>query len=100
MIHKNRFNRRKTNYKKAARKQRLVHECYPNIEEYYEHYGQYIKGKIHCSCPLCAAKTNRRKGLGAYKRYGKNYTRQDMRSIDRLYDTMEFSEEAEPVVAS
>ena len=98
MIHKNRLNRRKTNYKKAARKQRIVHDCYN--EEYYKFFGQYNKGKIHCSCPLCACKTNRRKGFGPYKRYGKNYTRQDMRSIDRLYDPVEMFSEAEPVVAS
>ena len=24
---------------------------------YYPHFGMYRKGKIHCSCPLCRAKT-------------------------------------------
>ena len=29
---------------------------------YYKHEGSYSKGKIHCSCPLCAVKTKNKWG--------------------------------------
>lgn len=56
MIHRHRGNRRYQTYLKAKRKERIVHE----LGDYwhYPHFGQYRKGKIHCSCPMCAAKTN------------------------------------------
>lgn len=41
---------------KARRKARIVHEL--NDYWFYEHFGQFRKGKIHCSCPTCANKTN------------------------------------------
>jgi hypothetical protein len=25
----------------------------PKYPNYYKHDGQYAKGKIHCSCPMC-----------------------------------------------
>lgn len=58
MIHRHRGNRRYQTYLKAKRKERIVHEL--NDYWYYPHFGQYRKGKIHCSCPMCAAKTNTR----------------------------------------
>ena len=56
MIHKNRGNRRDTTQAKAERKARIVHE--QNDYWAYKYFGQYRKGKIHCSCPMCSAKTN------------------------------------------
>ena len=56
---RNRAWRRHKNYTKAKRKQRIVHE--QNDYWHYPYFGQYIKGKIHCSCPMCAYKT-RNKG--------------------------------------
>lgn len=46
----------------------------------YKHDGQYIKGKIHCSCPFCSPKTNNR------GRYGKavNYTHSDSIKIESM----------------
>ena len=29
-------------------------------EEYYDVEGKYDKGKVHCSCPMCTAKTGGR----------------------------------------
>lgn len=56
MIHKNRGNRRYQTYLKAKRKERICHE----LNDYwrYPHFGMFRKGKIHCSCPMCSAKTN------------------------------------------
>ena len=56
MIRHHRGNRRHQDDLKAKRKQNIVHE----LGDYwhYDHFGQYRKGKIHCSCPMCAGKTN------------------------------------------
>lgn len=56
MIHRHRGNRRRRDYLKAKRKIKIVHDL--NDYWYYKYPGMYIKGKIHCSCPMCAAKTN------------------------------------------
>jgi hypothetical protein len=58
MIHHNRGNRRDTTEAKVKRKMKIVHDL--NDYWFYPHEGQYRKGKIHCSCPMCAAKTNSR----------------------------------------
>jgi len=42
---------------KALRKYNLSKELYSRFSiGGYRHFGQYRKGKIHCSCPLCRAK--------------------------------------------
>ena len=56
MIHKNMANRRRQDKLKAKRKQKIAKEIYGF--DYYPHLGQYDKGKIHCSCPMCQSKTN------------------------------------------
>ena len=56
MIHKNRGNRRKQNARKALRKARIIKE--QNNYWSYISLHQLSKGKIHCSCPMCSAKTN------------------------------------------
>lgn len=57
--------------RKALRKRRIAEEVYPNGKEYpyYNNLHQYSKNKIHCSCPLCSAKTRDagRKGKKNYK---------------------------------
>lgn len=59
---KSRAKRRKEDAKKAIRKRKLARELYTyNSEstwEWYNNLHQYSKNKIHCSCPLCRAKTN------------------------------------------
>ena len=54
--------------RKALRKRRIAREVYSDGKEhpYYDNLHQYSKNKIHCSCPLCAAKT-RNKGKRRYK---------------------------------
>ena len=47
-----------------------------------EKIGKYSKGKIHCSCPMCSAKTNRHD-----KKYG--YKASDRRKLGSL----DYSEE-------
>ena len=53
-----------------------------------KHYrGQFNKGKIHCSCPLCSAKTNKIFFIGTNKRNGKkNYCFTDLKK----YKTMKY----------
>ena len=107
MIHRHRGNRRYQTYKKAARKKRIItdlQDCW-----YVKHFGMLRKGKIHCSCPMCAEKSNDRlsKSKGPVssvffegmksacirgsripttnRRYGKkNYTVSECRSIDSM----------------
>ena len=42
------------------------------ISAHYWHYkfdGQYSKGKIHCSCPICRNKTKNKRRAGRYGFY-------------------------------
>ena len=52
---------------------------------YYDNLHQYSKNKIHCSCPMCSAKT-RNKGNSKHKGMSRpiNYKISDMRKINRL----------------
>ena len=43
---------------------------------YYEHEGSYSKGKIHCSCPLCTAKTK--------NKWGYNFKPSELKKIESL----------------
>lgn len=72
-IHKNIAFRRNERAKHIARRKRICHhiDTHPLVPveehpgwyhsdfsrrvpmEWYEHDGQYDKGKIHCGCPLC-----------------------------------------------
>ena len=71
---------------KALRKRRIDHDIhccyyYRDTEKdpeagYYKNLHQYSKNKIHCSCPMCASKTNR-------KRKG-NYKISDIRKLQKL----------------
>ena len=56
---------------KALRKMRIVKDQHNYW--YYPYFGMYRKGKIHCSCPLCRAKT----------RY-EGYKHSDQKKIDML----------------
>jgi len=54
--------------RKALRKRRITKQWYGYNDpefEYYKNLHQYSKGKIHCSCPMCSAKT-RNKGKRRY----------------------------------
>ena len=101
MIHKNRGNRRWRDNQKAERKQTISKRIHH--DGWYAHFGQYRKGKIHCSCPLCSAKTNTKINRscgpvyegdrcvsripGTNHRYGKkNYKFSELRKLDGMFD--------------
>ena len=74
---------------KALRKRRIDKQVTWYSEErgygLYENLHQYSKNKIHCSCPMCSAKT-RNKGSSKHKGMtpGINYKISDRRKIERL----------------
>lgn len=76
-----RATRRKNNWRKAKRKEWIVHHVYGWPEGWYNNLHEYSKGKIHCSCPLCAAKTNPKR-----KRISSGYTGRDYRRIEEMKD--------------
>ena len=52
--------RRHNDVKKALRKRRIDREKRQfQGRDWYNNLHSYSKGKIHCSCPLCRAKTDR-----------------------------------------
>ena len=53
---KTRAERRMNDRNKAARKKNICETHYGF--SYYDNDHQYSKNKIHCSCPLCRAKSN------------------------------------------
>ena len=90
--------RRWKDYTKARRKYELDKELSymgydPKTGEqrqylYYKHLHEYSKGKIHCSCPLCSAKTRNK---GNCKRWAPalNYKPSDRRKVDSWNNQME-----------
>jgi hypothetical protein len=90
--------RNKKDFSKAKRKSKLVHYIYPDGWN-APSLNYFKKNKIHCSCPMCSAKTNdnhnRSNGpvdgfrgtrmTGTHHRYGKkNYKPSDQKRIDKL----------------
>lgn len=58
---RNRAERRKKDYAKIERKRKILRDVYHD-ELAFTHGKQFhrlSKGKIHCSCPLCATKTKK-----------------------------------------
>ena len=100
------FNR-KMAWRHARRKRRIARQVYKVWHwgetdwDYYNHLHQFSKNKIHCSCPMCSAKT-RNKGKRSRKAHGYsphiNYKPSDLRKIQRLemskedYENFDFSE--------
>lgn len=54
---------------------------------FYDNLHQYSKNKIHCSCPMCSAKT-RNKGSSKHKGMSRpiNYKHSDIKKVQRMYD--------------
>lgn len=77
---RNRGYRRKINFRKGRNKKRLFERLAHGSWSLYEYDGQYIKGKIHCSCPACSAKTNNRGRYGA----AMNYKHSDLQKLDSM----------------
>lgn len=76
---------------KALRKRRLDRDRYSKLYEdhpYYDNLHQYSKNKIHCSCPMCAAKT-RNKGSSKHKGMTPsiNYKISDVRKLQRMKES-------------
>ena len=85
-----RAERRHNNVSKAIRKERIVKEIYSNFDGWYDNLHQYSKNKIHCSCPMCASKTNRKRRNW----YGRAYDPpiRDIRKIEKLDYNLEEGE--------
>lgn len=47
--------------KKALRKRKIDRFHYGCVYPWYDNLHQYSKNKIHCSCPMCSAKTRNKK---------------------------------------
>lgn len=98
---------------KAERKEKLANEIYP--DGYHAAFGYFRKGKIHCSCPMCAAKTNgklnksrgpvdgtHRRGsrlaVTNHRHGKKNYKPSDTRKIESMaFQLKDFESLTEPV---
>ena len=101
-----RYNRRQA-WRHALRKRRIARQVYKSWHwdedewDYYDHLHQFSKNKIHCSCPMCSAKT-RNKGKRSRLAHGYarhiNYKPSDLKKIQRLemskedYENFDFSE--------
>lgn len=76
--------KRHNDWKKAIRKKKIINAY---GWDYYDNLHQYSKNKIHCSCPICSAKTGKRKnriiGEG-----GKNWSISDERRIEEMEEQM------------
>ena len=85
--------------RKALRKRRIAEEVYYNGKEnpYYNNLHQYSKNKIHCSCPLCSAKT-RNKGRRRYK--SGNYMRHLNYKISELKRQIAMDADLEETIGS
>ncbi len=62
---KTRAERRKNDYNKAIRKKNIAEHNHKS--SWYDNLHQYSKNKIHCSCPLCSAKTSKYGNTPNYK---------------------------------
>lgn len=76
---------------KALRKRRIDRDVFWHPSGYgcmntmYDNLHQYSKNKIHCSCPMCSAKT-RNKGRSKHKGMcpSINFKISDVRKIQKL----------------
>ena len=83
--------KRHNDFKKAIRKRKIDRETKSSgwEHDWYDNLHQYSKNKIHCSCPMCAAKTNN-KGKYAYFSGTMNWSIRDRRQLDEMdYDEEE-----------
>ena len=75
MIQKNRGNRRMMAEGKSKRKANIVKDIYG--EKIHGSIHRFSKNKIHCSCPICSAKTNGslNRSRGAVSEHSSHYSR-------------------------
>lgn len=77
--------------RKALSRRRLARKIYPYGDDYYDNLHQYSKNKIHCSCPMCSAKTrNKRKRNGNGWGFAPsiNYKISDKRKVEAMEEDL------------
>lgn len=74
--------KRHNDWKKAIRKKKIINAY---GWDYYDNLHQYSKNKIHCSCPMCRAKTGKRKTWGTNH---KNWPFSDKKRIEEMKDQL------------
>ena len=79
---------RKMRAKHIRRKKRITSHYWSADEyPYYKYDGMYSKGKIHCSCPLCASKTNHKDSKWkSSSGEVKNWKHSDLQRLQLLHD--------------
>ena len=91
-----RAERRHNDVTKALRKRKIIEEVYIHMPgstwSWYDNLHQYSKNKIHCSCPLCSAKT-KNKGKRRAKDYSKSFN--PTASMRKRIDEMDYEEQNE-----
>lgn len=84
-IHDRAYNRAKS-WSKALRKYHIDRDTSANRWPlWYNNLHQYANNKIHCSCPMCSAKTNNKKHNGPRGwEPSKNWSISDQKKLDSL----------------
>ena len=102
--------RRKKDFSKAIRKRKIdlhnywwgfYNNAYSNPLDFsvkrgfYNNLHQYSKNKIHCSCPICSAKTRNKGKRRKNKIYSPsiNYKISDKRKVDSMINNIKEYEE-------
>lgn len=84
MIHDRAYTRAK-DWTKAIRKYNIDHSKAGRDVPMYDNLHQYADNKIHCSCPLCSAKTNNKCHNGPRGwESSKNWSITDQRKLDDM----------------
>ena len=94
MAHDRAYLRAKS-WSKAIRKRNIDRDTKPahaSWPDYYDNLHEYSKNKIHCSCPMCQAKTN---GKNSWSGPSKNWKISDRRKIESLNEGQEEEEAVE-----
>lgn len=82
MSHSSRAETRHQCWRHAIRKQRLVRAL--QRFDWYDNLHQYSKNKIHCSCPLCRAKTRNKGKHRSRLAAGLHWDYRDQKRIDSM----------------
>ena len=73
----------------ALRHRKITEEIY-KIENYFSNFNKYDSFKIHCSCPICSAKTNNKKHNGPRGWWSsKNWSISDQKKINSMESQVE-----------
>ena len=79
--------------RKALRKRQIARNVYRwDNSDYYDSLHQYSKNKIHCSCPLCSAKTrNKGRRVNTCNNWAPyiNYSISDLKKVQSMNDKEE-----------